>query len=189
MKTRFNIFVSDVTDFLKKAVLDIKNLKQNKPNNFYLLLGVIGLSLLICMALVFMVYANALPKFSADKDVVIPEILATTTTDPMRLAPFATPTYIPTITPSPVPGNLWVVNQLLGKQTIKGYTALVVEFKNLSTGELHNGQCQEPHDPAPVVGDVFVAEVTGDHILLSPTIAGTSQVDVNSKVQSFVLLR
>ncbi len=190
MKNRFNQLVSDISVFLKKSLSDIKNLKQNKSNSFYLLLGGIGLALLACVAFVFMVYTNTLPKSSPDENRVMPEMLATTTMDPMRQAATTpTPTYTPTATPSPIPSNLWVVNQLLGKQTIGGYTALVVEFKNLSTGELHNGQCQEPRDPAPAVGDIFVAEITSDHVLLSPTIAGTSQVDVNSKVQHFVLLR
>lgn len=179
MKKTFTRFWSDTTVFVRKQY-------QARPILFQAIAVLIALALFGWIATSLI--GSMFPKISPADQAPMPILLPTTTADPLRQAQ-ATPQFTPSPTATPIPSNLWVVNQLLGKQTIKGYTALVVEFRNLSTGELHNGQCQEPRDPAPAVGDIFVAEVAGDHILLSPTIAGTSQVDVDSEVQTFMLLR
>lgn len=191
MKAKFNNTMSAVSGFLRKSFSDIKSLKQNKPNTYYLVLTGAGLLLILCMAGAAMFYANSLSVSPAKEVAPLPTMLAITTAENSRQMQPATE-MAPTLTPMPtstvVPGNLWVVSQLLGKQNVNGYTGLVVEFKNLSTGETKKGQCQSPHDPAPVVGDIYVAEVMSDYILLSPTTPGTTQIDLNSKVQRFIFI-
>lgn len=174
-------------DLVAKA----KQINQSNPSILIGILAIVGIIILGYLAFV-LIQALAFPASSAQYVAPVPTMLATTTVDNTRQMQSTTemaPTLTPIPTSTPVPSNLWVVSQLLGKQNINGYNSLVVEFKNTATGEIKKGLCQSPHDPAPVVGDIYIAEVMVDYVLLSPTIAGTSQIDLSSKVQRFIFIR
>lgn len=152
-------------------------------------------SLLFWLAVLFLIMlclggsAVVINQYSAENQanmVVMPTILPTSA-DTARLmlnTPAPTPSLTPEPTSTPLPTNLWQVNQLLEPVN----SALLVEFKNISTGETKKGLCQSPRDPAPIIGDIFLAEVKGGYILLSPVIPGTSNPDITSKVQRFIFV-
>ncbi|OGD83042.1 hypothetical protein A2572_04580 [Candidatus Collierbacteria bacterium RIFOXYD1_FULL_40_9] len=182
MKNKFTKIWSDATAYTKKQY-------QLRPHLFQAVLVAVGL---IALGLIAVWLVSSMRPSTASVDqVALPIILQTATADPMRQAatPQLTPTPTPMPTNTPIPSNLWVVNRLLGKQTINGYTALVVEFKNLATGELHNGQCQSPADPAPVIGDVYFMENMGSYLLLSPYSITENRILTESRVQRFILVR
>ncbi len=178
MKNRFNKFWSDVTAFTKKQYVA-------RPYVFWAVIGLIVLAIILGLIAIGVIN-SVFPSVSSVERASMPILLSTTTADPMRQAPSATPTYIPTTTPTP--SNLWKVLEIVGKETVNGRNGLVVNFVNTSTGEIKKGQCQSPRDPSPNVGDIFVAEIKDGYILLSPVIAGTAQIDLLSKVQRFIFI-
>lgn len=174
MKKTFTRFWSDTTVFVRKQY-------QARPILFQAIAVLIALALFGWIATSLI--GSMFPKISPADQAPMPILLPTTTADPLRQAQ-ATPQFTPSPTPTPIPSNLWVVNQML--EPVGG--ALVVEFRNTSTGETKKGKCQSPRDPAPKIGDIFVAEVKDGYILLSPAILGTSQIDIDSKVQRFIFI-
>lgn len=184
MSSNSKVF-STLASNAKEFFADLKKIKDKNPTLFLLGLAlivfvIIGLSAYVAIGAIY-------PDFATqDSQIALPTIMATSA-DANRVA-LATPTISPTQTPlptlTPIPSNLWVVNRLL--DPVDG--ALVVEFKNLSTDEIKNGLCQSPHDPEPKVGDIFIAEIKSDYILLSPTIPGTSMIDLESKTQRFIFI-
>lgn len=182
MKTHLKEMWQDIAGFFKAFASDIKHLKQTSPVIF---LGILAVLVLIIVGGISIVLIKSLgPAYSAERNYVLPTVLAVEPTHQVQATPqlTSTPTALPT--PTPIPSNLWSVNQLL--DPVNG--ALVVEFKNLSTGETKKGLCQSPNDPEPAPGSVFVAEIKDGYILLSPAIAGTNQVDTDSKVQRFIFI-
>lgn len=56
---------------------------------------------------------------------------------------------------TPIPSDQWRVKEVLGKQNINGYNALVIVFENVSSLETKMGQCQQPVWPVPEVGHLY----------------------------------
>ncbi len=178
MKTHFREAYQDMARFFKGTAADIKKLKQNYPEAF---LGILALLVLIILGGVSIVLIKSFGSpFSAERSFAMPTVLAVAPQATAVLV--STPTPLPTSTP--LPSNLWTVNKHL--DPVNG--ALVVEFKNTSTGESKNAICQSPNDPEPPENTVYMAEAKDGYILLSPTIPGTSQIDFNSKLQRFIFI-
>lgn len=168
----------DIARFFKGTAADIKKLKQNQPAVF---LGLLALLVLVIVGGISFVLIKSLGSpFSPERNSAMPTVLAVAPQATAALVSTSTP--LPTVTP--LPSNLWTVNKHL--DPVNG--ALVVEFKNTSTGEAKNAICQSPNDPEPPENTVYVAEVKDGYILLSPTIPGTSQIDLNSKLQRFIFI-
>ncbi len=178
MNTHLREARQDIVGFFKGIGKDIKQLKQNYPLVF---LGILALLVLIIVGgISFVVIKSFGSPFSPERSAAMPTVLAVA---PQATAVLiSTPTPLPTVTP--LPSNTWKVNKHL--DPVNG--ALVVEFKNTSTGETKNGICQSPNDPEPAIDSVYIAEVKDGYILLSPAIPGTSQIDLSSKVQRFIFI-
>lgn len=177
--------MSNISSFFNGIYQQIIKLKKTNSPIFWGLVAIfvlffVGISAIILTKSMF---PSQQTSFIASMPTMMPTdfVYANTAT------PLPTQLAVPTATPKP--SNLWIVNKISGKQTIGGYTALVVEFKNDTTGELRSAQCQSPHDPAPSIGDIFVSEEKSGYTLLAPVISGTENPDLNSKVQRFIFIQ
>lgn len=172
-----------VPEIFKNLYAKIKSLKDTNSPYFW---GAVALIGIILLALTANYLIKSMTPTLPSQTAAFPTILPTSADASRMMAP--TQTAAPTLTPVPTstiaPSNLWQVTKFL--EPIKG--ALVVEFTNVTTGETKKGLCQSPRDPEPALGDIFIAEIKGDYILLSPTISGTGNIDLNSKTQRFIFI-
>lgn len=159
----------DTKNFVSNASTHLKKYQKGYGLTIILIL------LLIAILVIIRSIKNS--SFVSDQNFSLPtQALLFTATPPVGLS---TPTIIPVSTPS----NLWSVKNILGKQTINGFTSLIIEFENTTSKELRKGQCQQPRWDAPEIGHIYTLNNTFSDYWLFIPIEG-----IESELQRFALI-
>ena len=161
--------------------MDTKNFVNNASTHLKKYQKGYGLTIILILLLVaILVIIRTIKNNSFVSDENSPSLLTLPTqallTPTVRLS-------TPTVVPVSAPSNLWTVKNILGKQTINGFTSLIIEFENTTSKELKKGQCQQPGWEAPEIGHIYTLNNTFSDYWLFIPIEG-----IESELQRFALI-
>ena len=163
--------------------MDTKNFVNNASTHLKKYQKGYGLTIILILLLVaILVIIRTIKNNSFVSDESSPSFLVQST---QALLFTATPTVLstPTLVLVSTPSNLWTVKNILGKQTINGFTSLIIEFENTTSKELKKGQCQQPGWEAPEIGHIYTLNNTFSDYWLFIPIEG-----IESELQRFALI-